>query len=295
MPLKLIVNGYFRSGTTAVWEALRKSNCNSVVFYEPCHEKLPLILDVVSDEEDILHGKKLWNEYFENGIFSSVIRKVHPNLGVVYPSESRKVLDYIDIYNELESNVILQTNRWHEYLYDIHKEYGAVVVHLIRNPVDIYASFEESLFKNRNGFSKIKSYILRYVFFEDVFYVNETFYFLKRRTAKGELKYRGFKRKICLIFHSRFEKFMYAWILYNYQAFVDCKRIGGHVAIYEELGQGKLTNYFNLIGYDFDEVLLKPKRVVFITDDEVCRLSVVADKIGLLSEFKYILKEINSL
>lgn len=294
MPVKLVVNGYFRSGTTAVWELLKQNNCNSIVFYEPCHEKLPLILDVVNDEEDVLHGKKLWNEYFENKIYSSDIRKVHPNLGVVHPSESRKVLEYTNIYHELAGDVVLQTNRWHEYLYDIHKEYDAVVVHLIRNPIDIYASFEESLFKNRKGISLLKAYVLRYFFREDVFYVDEAFKFLKHRSAKGEDRYRGIYRKIYLKLYSRFERFMYAWIIFNYQALIDCKKSGGFVAVYENLGQGDLANYLALNGYSFDESLLKPNRLDFIDKEEMGRLSYVARKIGLESEFEYIFIELGS-
>jgi hypothetical protein len=40
MAVKLIVNGYFRSGTSIIWKILKESNLDYTVYYEPCHESL---------------------------------------------------------------------------------------------------------------------------------------------------------------------------------------------------------------------------------------------------------------
>ena len=61
MPINIVINGYFRSGTTYFWNLLR-ANVKFPVFYEPLHPQLSLFINR-SQGVDETHGMSLWEEY----------------------------------------------------------------------------------------------------------------------------------------------------------------------------------------------------------------------------------------
>jgi hypothetical protein len=291
MPVKILINGYFRSGTTAVWAAFKKANPEITTFYEPCHERLPLILDVSETGEDVLHGRSLWEEYNNFNVTAGDIRKVHPNIGSVYPADTESLFRYVRYFDALGDNIGLQTNRWHEFVGDIGLHFKIPVVHVVRNPLDVYASFGESMYKNRSRKEKLKGWIKKHVLFEDYFYVKEVFWFTKDRSALGEKSYRGPLRKIKLSRFSHFEKFFYSWVYYNYYAIQGCKSCGGFFVAYERLNSCALKNYLISHSLDIDLSVFKINKSQFMNDEEVLRLNVVASSLGILPMFEEICRE----
>lgn len=293
MGIKLVVNGYFRSGTTAIWAELKRSNPGYKVLYEPCHEKLPLILDSQIGKVEKLHGKSLWDEYGILDIRSTDIRRVHPNIGSVFPSNSLLLKGYLQYFEHFDDNLILQTNRWHEFLGVVRDITEAKVVHVIRNPFDVYLSFKQSIYKDTSGPSKAVSFFKNHVFGYDFFYVDELYKFTKSRTSKGDTYYQGAKRRAKDLVKRRLEKFFYCWLFYNACAIEDCERRGGKVFLYENLANGTFENYLKEYGISFDSSNMHSKRDIGINEEEKKWLESFALSNGLRYEIFSILNFID--
>jgi len=162
MPIKYIFNGYFRSGTTMLWEILKTSNPNYTVFYEPLHPNLKdrIIKYKKHLNADNIHKKHLWSDYIKQnhswleGIFNN-------NKGKVLLLDKEKLFHYLDLYNKLPENVILQCNRMHFSLDLIEDQYNAAVFHIIRNPLAVYNSLSKTY---NNSRKKLRSLLKNFFY-----------------------------------------------------------------------------------------------------------------------------------
>ena len=82
MAIKILINGYYRSGTTMLFHQVNNAlPVDSVGFYEPCY---PLLGLVVRNEDSTkiqnLHGSTLWKSYqnLAEDVFEDLLRN-HPN------------------------------------------------------------------------------------------------------------------------------------------------------------------------------------------------------------------------
>ena len=117
MAIKYIINGYFRSGTTLLWKLMSESLNTTQCFYEPLHPKLSeFIYRSNMDSIDELHGFNLWNEYIRlDEPIKKKLVEYHPNL--TYQRFTWDDLKkYFDIYQSIDNDVLLQTNRPHHHL-----------------------------------------------------------------------------------------------------------------------------------------------------------------------------------
>jgi hypothetical protein len=159
MAIKFLINGYFRSGTTFLFSQVKEQLTDYQCFYEPCYPKLGLVVQNhkrAKQKTDKLHSTSLWNEYAElsDSDFHTILRN-HPNTDNKGISSDSSLFQYLDTYNNLESPSVLQTNRFHLYLGAIQSHYSIPVLHIIRNPIDIYFSLVKSYTKRSSGMKNI--------------------------------------------------------------------------------------------------------------------------------------------
>lgn len=158
MALTFLVNGFFRSGTTFLFHELREQFPNHACYYEPCYPKLGLVVQNFKTKQgpDQLHQSSLWNEYAQltPAEFQSLLGN-HPNTDNKGISNDAALFEYLNVFQNLQSPAILQSNRYHRYLGAIQNEYNIPVVHIIRNPIDVYHSLVKSYTQRSSGLKKV--------------------------------------------------------------------------------------------------------------------------------------------
>jgi len=140
MPIKAILNGYYRSGTTILWWILRLSNLDKPVLYEPTS---PVLLDFLRKWEygkiDGLHGLPIFDGYFmmpkpclDNFMANQRGKDVY-----LSHENAFKTLDPIHNCNK---EIIIKTCQLHLILNKVANKYGCNYVHLVRHPADVFVS-----------------------------------------------------------------------------------------------------------------------------------------------------------
>lgn len=150
---RLIVNGFFRSGTSILWQALEKANPERPVLYEPCH---PDLADLVAEaaeggEAHPIHGFRLWDAYTP---YLEDVARLHNTYTRgnrhVFAFDDVVAADYAHKLFEITGASVLQANRWHFVLNEISAATGARPMHLMRDPAGVYRSFQ-SIFRNNRS------------------------------------------------------------------------------------------------------------------------------------------------
>jgi len=229
---KVLINGFFRSGTSAVWDNIKKSNPGTGVFYEPCHPEL--IKFVMSDEElNSLHGIELWQEY---RIFGQKLLSKHPYIGC--SAYGKRVESYVELFEEYSrnnnKNLVLQSNRWHFELGNF-LEQGYGVVHVVRSPKDVLLSMKTA-YTSRES-SRFAQFLKRILINYNVSGFWEFGSLMDYLTAihSCESLRNGAKRNAFSL--GLEEQFILIWTLVNYYAIRMLeKNEKGSVVSYEKLG-----------------------------------------------------------
>ena len=151
--IKLVLNGYYRSGTTILWWAMKRSNPEMLHLFEPLSPALEE--DDLSLRSHKLHGAPVGTEYnrkefdqVKNNFFKRRSRlleiykhrlKKSSKVDIdVLPTNLEEVAPLFDLLNGLEIPVIVQPNNCHFILRDISERYGCKFIHIIRNPIDTW-------------------------------------------------------------------------------------------------------------------------------------------------------------
>jgi len=134
--IKVLLNGYYRSGSSILWYIMRESNKSLVHVYEP------LSPDVDPYIPGSLHGsaigKAIVEEYakIDREKYIEIKRSLIGLNNYFLPTSLEQVKPMLDFLNEYECTV--QPNNFHFILRDVAKKYGCMTVHLIRNPLDTW-------------------------------------------------------------------------------------------------------------------------------------------------------------
>lgn len=235
MPVKVIVNGFFRSGTTVVWRILRDSNRDWRVFYEPCHEGL---VNYLHDKDCISqihpwHKMMLWDEYYRVPGLIENIENWHPRIGFPLPLNIRTTLEYVGIFHALKENCILQTNRWHFMLGPLATRYGCGIVHIVRNPYDVFRSICRLYRAQGKWWAVLLKRVGTAAIGLRAFRIGVTYEQLRERhfTQLPPLaRVPVVKNKTYV-----FKVFVVVWVLCNFLALRDVYRKNGSVIVYEKL------------------------------------------------------------
>lgn len=261
MSIKFIVNGYFRSGTTFIWKSLKDTLPRYLGLYEPLHPKLAEHIQKarIDHTKDPLHNEFLWDDYLaiEKEKMNSILLK-HPNMTFFGIQSKEKLQDYLDEINTIKQDVFLQPNRMHFFL-DLPKQrYNAKIVHVIRNPIDVFQSMRSAYYKNTPFWlfpiKKItENYNLQK---KNAFQVHQDLHWIIKHQKKSSPP--NILKRIKLEY-DLFGKFVFVWVISNYSAIRSIENNKGYLLVYEKLTQNPRKEFLKLCQFLQIECKTYPK------------------------------------
>ncbi len=299
MAVKLLVNGFFRSGTTIIWKILKKSNPNALVLYEPCHELIVHHLEEYQRKPfvDETHGMDIWEDYTKAPGLIDKIRQTHPNLGKgrLLPESADDLLRYVTIFDQLDKDIVLQTNRWSFHLKEITESSGCKTIQVVRNPIDVYRSIMGIYFKQGAAPKRAIKNLLKPLFINKAFGLGPMY---KHTWNKFGGASHGWEPPSKTAINMRpFNTFLITWTMANYSALKATQGAGGTFVSYETVMNNPdelktITNESTGLEFNHVGILTEPKRRLFITDAERCVLVAKAEQLNINEEFNCILKKL---
>lgn len=251
MTIKLIVNGYFRSGTTLLWDITRKLLKDHVCFYEPLHHELAQLInsEKLLNEKNKLHQIYLFKEYSKIDDFT--LRRLlfnHPNYSKFGILNERVLFDYLNIYNDMNFNVALQPNRLSLYLDIVLKKYKPKSIHIIRHPLDVYTSIKKAYYTKDNKFEYLLKVILRPFLGKESADINKTYKWSLDHLGKP-VNFNKSKLSYYINYFDIFGEFVVVWTLSNYYAIKAIEENNGLLLIYENLIKNSERELANISKY----------------------------------------------
>lgn len=285
MSEKILINGYFRSGTSAVWENVKNSNKDSIVYYEPCHPSLPSL--IAKAEEDPLHNKRLWSEYagLDNFIISN-----HPYLGrSPYGVRVGRYASRLEsLAHAKELRIVLQSNRWHFEIENFLNA-GYQVYHIVRRSEAVFDSMcsAYTAYDQSEIYKKLKKVALKLGAVRNFWELNELMDYLRSVNNYGALNQRFYSKSLMGLE----QKFVVAWTLVN---FVAIKMLGEHPAgvllSYEKLSDDVYaSNKFLQAGLKWQNGYFKKPSL----ESDSGRHRRIACDLGLLEQYDYVSKSLS--
>jgi len=283
----IIINGFFRSGTTFLWRVIRDSS-DYVCFYEPLH---PNLEQFVTDKPSIhmTHGAELWNEYRElNELEKSKLFSLNKVINGGQPA-SEQAIKYLEFLSELRVKVLLQPNRASLLLHDVlNFSTDAKVIHILRDPFEVWESM-----------CKMAIYRGRYIFIKRYFpffaFIRGFELFKAGRDVDSFRNVSNFEMILnCIRFfggkHYLFRCFLRIWIQCNYSAIKAVEQQNGIIVSLENLITSKslqvgVSKYLEI---DLEFELHEPRCPVPATNNY--DLIQEAKKLELSLELDYILR-----
>lgn len=250
MAIEVIVNGFYRSGTTMLWDILKQSNPEKNIFYEPLN---PYLAYYIRKEEyyntpNALHNLYLFQEYIrsDKNLIDKIIDK-HPVLDHPLPNDKQRLYEYLNIFDELD-NSVLQVNRLHFHMTDIHERYNAKIVHIIRNPFDVYNSILVDFYRSTYTKDWKWKYYYQYKF-RKWYDLHLNHFDIKPMYEFIQKKY-GYNQDY---FHASsdgtFNYFLVNWIVCNYHAIKSINDVNGILVTYEDVVSNTEKNFLNISNY----------------------------------------------
>lgn len=282
-----IFNGYFRSGTTLVWEVLKKSNQTTRVFYEPFNPNLFIYLESERNQVNPLHKKLLWDEYRKLTYLEiQNLRSLHSNFYHEIPRDTDKLLKYLNFYNTLEGNIILQTNRLHFHYDIIKRNYDIPIIHIIRDPISVFYSIRNTTYSKKNIVNKI----LKIINFNPFNIQDLADYIYRYYGLPKNLN--GNKYKELLFFYNIKEVFLLTWTISNYLSIKSIeKNSKTELLIYEKINESNIIeniNKYENISFDLKNCHIK---IVNKYNEKLRKeFYKISEKLGISKEYKYILE-----
>ena len=310
MTIKIVVNGYYRSGTTLVWSILKKSLSNDYIcFFEPLQEEIAVSIQREKKEKkkDALLKNFLWQEYLSLGEenLHKLLRN-HPNVSEYGIFNELSLKCYFDIINKLSKPILLQPNRLHFFLDFFKSEYNPKIVHVIRNPLDVYLSIrdvDKTVFINNGRKNKLKYYFGRLIrrIYPSIrirlgdFEVEKEYNWIVRHIGLPYSKENSWRIKF-LHKPSFFEKVVIIWVISNYYAIKSLNRFGGYLLVYEELLSSSNKVYKDLEENLFIKIKKRPHLLsnnsFKFSKRDITQLKKVVSRYNLEEYFQFILQEV---
>ena len=261
MSIKFVVNGYFRSGTTFIWKSLKDTLPEYLGLYEPLHPKLAKYIQNarMHHTKDPLHNEFLWDDYLAiDKKKMNVILLKHPNMTFHGIQSKKKLQDYLDEINTLKQDVFLQPNRMHFFLELPKQRYNAKIVHVIRDPIDVFQSMRSAYYKNTPlWLFPIKQITEIYnLQKKNAFQIHQDFHWI--------LNHKKYPHKLSILKKTKMEydlfgKFVFVWVLSNYFAIKSLEKNKGYLLIYEKFTQNPKKEFLKLCRFLEIECKTYPK------------------------------------
>ncbi len=232
MAIRWIINGYFRSGTTFLWDRFRKAvNDDVLCLYEPLHPDLPNFLEKGGrdDSGKRLHHLDMWSDYLHiHPDHRQLLLDRHPNRSANCDWSGQELAAYLEILHTLDEDVMIQTNRLHYDFTQVADMTGAPIVHILRNPVEVFHSIRHTYFSN---VGKARGFIRRLAYPLRGSRVFETDAWMNRAMKAFPRLYSVMKRDPQRLLSC----FVPAWIGANYAAVQSLSSHQGIICAYKEL------------------------------------------------------------
>lgn len=295
--IRLVFNGYYRSGTTVMYRILKESNADMLALYEPLHPRL--FGTDIKGRSLLLHGFNPWSCY-QSEPFKRIepkYRSHHEALkkkhgGGILPFEFKEIEPLFDLLHSLEVDVILQPNNCHFVLSGMAEKYGCKTIHIIRNPVDVWISATLSLKAKEKLLAKLiydlrTTFLGRYVVTK---YLSKQDWIGLRFSLNVDYRRISKRFGIEVDDDDYLAKMLVNWTICNYHAFKQSDGRKGMCVYYEEVATNpaewlKAMSDFSGLNFDLNHVkIIEPK----ITRDKKLRKFFVEklEKIGLLDLVK---------
>jgi len=218
MPLTLIANGYFRSGTTHIWRILKYNNKNTPVLYEPFHPHLNSLLKSERKKSNILHNTSLWDDYFslEKQSLNRLTKSTPSKRIFNYNKFETKISEHIKSIHTHPNEIWIQTNRLSLSLRTIGKLLpDAEIIHIIRNPLEVYSSTQNAYSISRNFIYKLSKTLLKPILYKYNFETIFDYKFIYKNPQPLEINKQALPHPAIA---SQFEMFCTVWITHNFHA-----------------------------------------------------------------------------
>jgi hypothetical protein len=286
MGIILIVNGYFRSGTTAMWKMIKQCNKDKKVFYEPFHTKL---FQKIENEFGLnkSHGIELWDEYRDMGNdFIQSLKSKYKFGKYGFSNDINDYIEYLEKFDEIESDIILQPNRLSFFLGEMVEYFNIQAIQLVRNPFNVYKSVIKNLRSNifRSVLSPIvKGYRLGSAYYSTIYicdYINKN---------HGKIDKYIFKRR----FINPWKMFIISWVNSNYYALRNPRVIAlpYEWLISEPYKVRNVLSDINIkIDLNFFHRINNYTNIDWVSNKELFNLS---EKLNLIEKYRHIIGRLN--
>jgi len=308
MAIKLIINGYHRSGTTFLWRYFKKALKDYTIFFEPLKHELAHEIreEEIKKLKDPLQSIFLWPEYNNlNELQRYKILRNHPSTNKFGIYNENAIINYLDKFNEISGKIALQTNRLQFFLDVPKKRYNAKTIHIIRQPLDVFESMLVAYNKEPKraldyGKNPSKSrYIIRTIgkkvlpLERSMFEIDKDYKWILGHLGRPHNYKETLKSKYMQkIFH----KFVLVWTISNYFAIKQIKKNKGYLVIYEDLIKNpkkvkdEIEKSQNLSLSEYPEV--KKSNYNKFDPKKLIKLTKVVNELGIKEEFDFIIKEV---
>ncbi len=285
--LKLVLNGSFRSGTSMLWKIVKDSNPDMLCFYEPCHPSLSdLICEHPEGHVNDLHGYVLFDEYhhafdMSEGVFNDALSQTK-----IYPDTYDQISERVSRFTCLDQACVLQSNRWHYFLEELHSEYDCALMHVLRNPFKVWDSIQRGI-RQQGEFSYQIRRLLRNRSLGE-FFGSDAIY-------QKSMKVHSLQPPLFL---SSFERFIVGWILSNDIAVKAVLAHSGTVLTYESIlsSGGDVLDALDLAGVRFDQhAFVRRQAVTFLDSTEYNKIASICTRFGMEDVMEDLLKSIGEL
>jgi hypothetical protein len=304
MPIDIVVNGYFRSGTTFIWDFLKKEleGQNYISLYEPLHSNLSnlILQEKKNKKKNKLHNKILFEDYLklnEETLYKLI--KNNPNANNFGINSDIELKYYLDIIHNISIPIFLQPNRLHFHLDIIFENYTRNVIHTIRHPLDVWLSIVNAYGKDSSSETlpkKTLRFLLKPFRLKYSFEIEKNFKWIYYKIGYPLNLGESLSTRI-LNFFNAFEKFVVVWTVSNYYAIKSIKKNNGLLLVYESI-ICKPDMFINQIGNFLSIDIkgypnIKKQNYFKFKDSDINKLRNTIDKYKLSEEFTYILNEVD--
>ncbi len=266
MPVKSIINGFFRSGTTLLWKLIRDSSYDSICLYEPDHPFLAYHLKnyEIHKKMDPLHKLPVWEDYFKLDMPSrQKICLENPFTKDKFAPSPSSINDYVNKIDKLDEKIILQTNRFHFALGEIKTNKKIKKIHIVRNPYDVFKSINRNYLLGKKGIIRLIKLLVKPIYKSSSMGIDKMVSWIASHTGVPMGLARPGIKPIIFLRYSFFELFIICWIVSNYHALISINENMDMCISYEKLVTETknvlkdISSYLNIDDLNEDLVIKK--------------------------------------
>jgi hypothetical protein len=292
VPIRIVLNGFFRSGTTLLWDWFRRALPDALCFYEPLHPDLERLArdELRTAEPHADHGLLLWEEYnrLPEGARAALLRDHPGRLGRDWHDES-DLFRYLDRFHELPGEVVLQPCRASGFLSGIASRYGARTVHMVRRPLAVLDSMIKSASGSRYSLKRMLVPLLWRSRLVRGYDLQETSDWIRSREPGVERPHPS----------GILEQHLFVWTHSNHWAVEAIGSTNGTMIAYEELladPKGVRARLERDLERDLPaDPPLRPARSIVVSDRDVRNAARAVTRLGLEERFEAVCAAVESL